>query len=177
MAVRRRLIRGLAEQLVVKSKTIKAPIPVERIARRQGIRIVAQPYEGNISGFYYRDKQQTVIGVNSEHHLHRRRFTIAHELGHYFLHKGLLETVHVDREFQLKLRSDAASQGTDPDEVEANVFAAELLMPAGFIESDLQKMSGLDLHDESLLRGLAQAYRVSLQALLIRLTNLGYIDL
>ena len=65
--------------------------------------------------------------------------------------------------------------GEDINEKEANYFAAELLMPAKFLRQELEGKR-LDLFDDSgTLEKLAKKYKVSVQALTIRLTNLGYI--
>lgn len=60
-------------------------------------------------------------------------------------------------------------------EMEANLFAAELLMPKQFLDADLAKLGGLDLFEDEVLRDLAKKYEVSVQAMTHRLTNLEYI--
>ena len=57
--------------------------------------------------------------------------------------------------------------------MEANRFAAEILMPIDFLRRDLEKQE-FDLADDSQLRSLARRYGVSTQALAIRLNGLGY---
>ena len=112
-----------------------------------------------------------MIGINQDQATVRKRFTIAHELGHLLLHEHSL--VHVDSGFRVRLRSGQSSEGTDRDEMEANRFAAELLMPIEFLQADLEKQE-FDLADDSQLRALANRYGVSTQALAIRLNGLGY---
>ncbi|USK87293.1 ImmA/IrrE family metallo-endopeptidase [Peribacillus asahii] len=51
------------------------------------------------------------ISVNKNHSRQRQRFTIAHELGHFLLHKGT--AIHVDRNFRVNFRNGASSQATD----------------------------------------------------------------
>lgn len=177
MPLSRRRIRELAEGLLDDANVDAPPVPVERLVRTRGALIRPQSYDDKISGFLYRDHDRTVIGVNSDHHPHRRRFTIAHELGHALLHKGIVDEVHVDRAFQVKMRDERSSQGTDIEEREANLFAAELLMPVRFLEQDLSDVDPVDLLDEAFVLKLARRYRVSVQALLFRLSNLGYISL
>ena len=67
------------------------------------------------------------------------------------------------------------------EEVEANVFASELLMPEFLLREDLEGCESLDMLDEDLVDELvvelAQKYEVSRQALLIRLGRLGYASL
>lgn len=111
---------------------------------------------------------QTVIGVNSLHHPNRQRFTIAHELGHLLLHK---DEVHIDRSFRVNRRDEVSSLAVDPDEIEANRFAAELLMPYNLVMADLLECE-IDLEDEDEIRRLAKKYEVSLQAMTHRIINL-----
>jgi len=173
MAIRRRKIESMIEELLSSYKINEAPVPVERIAKAKGARIFYQSLEDNMSGFLYRDKRQAVIGVNTHHAPARQNFTTAHELGHLLLHDQ--EQLHVDHEFRVRLRDDVSSQGTDDDEREANFFAASLLMPKQFLEEDLASEEFVDLLDDDFLSELARKYGVSSQALVNRLKNLDYI--
>lgn len=128
--------------------------------------------DDEIDGFLYREGGQPVIGVNRNQALVRRRFTVAHELGHLLLHET--GDVHVDRGFRIFLRDSHSREGVDQHEMEANRFAAELLMPIEFLGDDLATRQ-FDFADDKQLRALAKRYGVSTQALAIRLTGLGYI--
>jgi Zn-dependent peptidase ImmA (M78 family) len=174
MAIRRKKIKALVDALLNENNVIDAPVPVADIARAQGARIVFDRLEGDMSGFLYRDANQTVIGVNTIHAKTRQNFTISHECGHLLLHEQ--EQMHVDHEFRVRLRDDVSSQGTDDAEREANLFAASLLMPKEFLEKDLEGEQYVDVLDDLLLRRLARKYGVSTQALVNRLKNLGYIQ-
>jgi Zn-dependent peptidase ImmA (M78 family) len=177
MAVRRKQIRDAVESLLARHKITRAPVPVDKIAKELGIQIKLDKVDGNLSGFIVRDKgKRTLIGANKSHHPNRQRFTIAHELGHYLLHAG--HTVHLDEgrvAFTVNLRSSESSKGEDNDEREANLFAAELLMPAKFLREDLEGVELDLLGNNKLLAELAKKYSVSLQALTFRLTYLRYI--
>jgi Zn-dependent peptidase ImmA (M78 family) len=59
----------------------------------------------------------------------------------------------------------------DPKEIEANRFAAELLMPYNMVLADLKKRP-IDVENEEAIRELAQKYQVSVQAMTHRITNL-----
>lgn len=147
------------------------PIPVAKIARAEGLEVVMRHLETDISGFLAKTGPSAgLIGVNSHHPRVRQRFTIAHELGHFFLsdHEGL----HVDHKFEFKLRDETSAEGTDPEEVEANSFAARFLMPTKMLKRDVTEMGPIDAVDESAIRDLAQKYQVSAQALLIRIHQL-----
>lgn len=180
MTVRRKQIRDLVETLLSEHRIFKGPVPIERIARSLGIEITLDEVDDNLSGFLFRDKKdnRAIIGANKSHSLNRRRFTIAHELGHFLLHEG--ELVHLDEApgpFLVNLRDDKSASGEDANEREANLFAAELLMPAKFLRQDLEG-ERVDLLDGGdLMERLARKYKVSVQALTFRLTNLAYIRL
>jgi Zn-dependent peptidase ImmA (M78 family) len=173
MAIRRKKIESLVEDLLTAYKINDAPVPVERIAVAKGARIFYQSLEDDMSGFLYRDKTQAVIGINTHHPAVRQNFTTAHELGHLLLHDQ--EQFHIDRSFRFRLRDEASGQGTDDAEREANLFAASLLMPKRFLEADLQNEEFVNVLDGDSLSELARTYGVSTQALVIRLKNLGYI--
>jgi len=85
--------------------------------------------------------------------------------------------VHIDRpqQFQVKLRGPASSQGVDNEEMEANLFAAELLMPARFLVRDFQGFDPTDENDET-VADLAEKFGVSKQAMSIRLAYLGLLN-
>ncbi|HXJ21761.1 MAG TPA: ImmA/IrrE family metallo-endopeptidase [Polyangia bacterium] len=180
MAVRRKVIRRLVEDLLAKNGIENAPVPVDEIADKESVDVRYEATDDDgLSGFLLRGpavpgELRAIIGVNKYHHVNRQRFSIAHELGHLLLHAAG-EEVHVDRDtvFRVKRRDSESSKGTDPDEREANAFAAELLMPASFLLRDLEDIEVLE-DSNSAVADLASRYGVSQQALMIRLANLGY---
>lgn len=178
MTVRRKHIRSLVDRLLIQNHIHSAPVPVEDIAKSLGVTVIRQPAEDDLSGFLYRDrkKKTAVIGVNSTHHPNRQNFTLAHELGHFLLHESS-DDVHVDRRFQVKFRSGVSSEGTDVEEKEANLFAAEILMPADLLAEEMEKIDIVDLDDETVVARLARRYGVSTQAMTFRLAYLGYVRL
>lgn len=89
-------------------------------------------------------------------------------LGHQF-QAG--EHVHVDAGNYISKRGPRSSQGVDPKEVEANQFAAALLMPSRCLRSKA-KLHGSPLWDSDVTE-LARAFKVSEQAMTIRLQTLG----
>ncbi|MCY4427675.1 MAG: ImmA/IrrE family metallo-endopeptidase [Halieaceae bacterium] len=166
-----RELRPLVESLLEAERVEKPPVPVERIARLLGAEVRYLPFEGELAGMLIRDEagRGIVIGVNSLHHLNRRRFTIAHECGHLQLHKG--QRAYVDRSpLRINRRDEVSSQAMNVEEIEANRFAAELLMPYDMIVEDLMGVA-LDIEDEGALKELGDRYRVSIQALTLRLRS------
>ena len=179
MLIRRKMIRERALELLERFAVKQAPVPVDDLARLLGAKVVKQDAPDELSGFVLREptKGVVIIGVNAQHHPNRQRFTIGHELGHFLLHEG--ERLHSDKQwtgYQVKLRSEQSSTGTNVDEIEANLFAAELLMPVPFLNTDLAKLAPSKLSAEENIMRLAKKYKVSEQALTLRLTSLGYIQ-
>jgi Zn-dependent peptidase ImmA (M78 family) len=161
----REAARGVLESFSVKS----APVPVERIVKGRGIVLQYAPLADDLSGMAFIRDGVKIIGVNALHHPNRQRFTIAHELAHHELHpEHLSGEVHVDKAFRVLMRDDVASQGSDRLEIQANAFAAELLMPHAFLK-ELVDPAGLDLDDDARLEALARKFRVSTSALRFRL--------
>jgi Zn-dependent peptidase ImmA (M78 family) len=174
MAPRYKEARRKAVELLKLGKTKSAPINVEKLAKIVQAKIHYEPLDDQISGLVTRTEDGTaIIGVNASHAPTRQRFTIAHEIGHLLLHEELL---HIDRRFPIALRSATASMGIDSDEIEANQFAAELLMPAELIEKDVDRLldNGVDI--EAAVAELADEYNVSQQAMTIRLNSLGFLS-
>ena len=144
-------------------------MPVDEIAESYGIEVRYEPAEDGLSGALIRKgAQEVVIGVNSFHHPNRQRFTVAHEIAHYLLHKGM--EMHVDQDFRVNLRDQRSSEAVSWEEIEANRFAAELLMPTEFITRDTRRY---ETFDENAKQRLATRYRVSAHAMGLRLANLG----
>jgi len=73
--------------------------------------------------------------------------------------------------FRINLRSPSSSRAEDVQEIEANAFAASLLMPQLFLQKDIASIE-LDFEDPSRILPLAQKYGVSVQAMTFRLLNL-----
>lgn len=165
------IARKIREALA-KTNTESPPVDVEEIARNCGISIVRDQLEDDISGFIVRKKDQIYIGINSSHPANRQRFSIAHELGHYFLHLTQSNDFFVDRNAAY-FRNQKSGQGTISQEIAANTFAAELLMPQRMIEQELSRHEG-ELDDIEIYK-LSNQFRVSDQAMRYRLANLGVI--
>src|SRR5438270_408197 len=97
MAIRRKQIRDLVENLLRRHNVTEGTVPIEKIVKSFGIEIKLDKVDDDLSGFLVRENSErgrTMIGANKSHHPHRQRFTIAHELGHFILHRG--ERVHLD---------------------------------------------------------------------------------
>lgn len=171
MAPQFSLAKRKARELLNKAGIRTAPVEVEKLAEVVGARVEYEAYDGELSGMLLRRGDDAVIGVNLKHAPTRQRFSIAHEIGHMILHRS--ENFHIAEKFQIKFRDLRSSTGQDSDEIEANQFAAELLMPEELLARDISGYLGTD--PETAIGDLARKYQVSEQAMAIRLSVLGYV--
>lgn len=121
VAQRLRVEHAVADEVLVN---------VAAMAEARGAAVVYEAFPHDVSGMLVRQDDSIVIGVNQDHPESRQRFTIAHELGHLILHRGrplVVDSVRVN------LRDSRSSMATDLEEIEANSFAAELLMPRDLV--------------------------------------------
>lgn len=123
------VIRHIAEPNVY-------PRDIRALIKRLGVSIRIEPMEQQKSGYLRRLGNGWVIGVNSLHHPRRQLFTLAHELGHYVLHR---ETVG---EFEDATLFRAEGYGEWGVEKEANEFAADLLMPKDDFRACVRRYEG-----------------------------------
>lgn len=171
--LRRREIERLAEDLLNRHGLRSAPIQVEKIAELEKIEVIRVSAGWNESGFLLREgESHPVIGINRKNSPKRQRFTIAHELGHWRLHPG--RPLIVDHSVMINKRNDVSSQATEPEEVQANQFAAALLMPESLVR-DCAASGGFRSRDELISR-LASEFDVSTDSMAWRLVNLGILS-
>ncbi|TLD94490.1 ImmA/IrrE family metallo-endopeptidase [Helicobacter jaachi] len=111
-------------------KTLKAhsdgeyPIKVVDLAHAMGLRVMETKFtKDSIAGLL--DMNERTIYIAKSEGYARKRFSIAHEIGHYVLHKE--ECQKEGR--HISYRDEISSLGFEIKEIEANFFAANLLMP------------------------------------------------
>src|ERR1044072_4216079 len=86
MATRRHL-QQLANSLI--GDNPKLPINIDKIIKSQGLKLV--PYdEDGVSGILMIEQNNTTIAYAQHESPKRQRFTKAHELGHFMLHRGVV---------------------------------------------------------------------------------------
>lgn len=150
------------------------PVNIIGLANALGISVYGIDIDNdNLSGYIAKDKDGYYICVNRKHPATRQQFTIAHEIGHFILHKDVLDSGNLpptmykvgDGIIPALARSDYNSPIYREMETEANKFAAELLMPK---EEFIKKANEC----EDLVE-LALAFKVSVGAASIRANNLG----
>lgn len=142
----------------------EAPVDVVAVAASFGVTVWEDLLPSGISGKLFRDQANGgmsgySIVANSAEGYRRRRFTIAHELGHFILHRSLIGDSVSDDEWY---RSGLSTK----EEAQANRAAADILMPYRLISS--MRESGIT--DPEIL---ADRLEVSSLAMRIRLGLAG----
>ena len=163
---RLRWATGYARRVISRARITAPPVNVQRIAEAYGVEVIEESFPDDISGALHRGREQSVIAVNKGHHENRQRFTIAHELGHYLLHAD--SPAYYDHEHQVGVhfRASTAAGNWDVKEVEANRFAAELLMPRRMIIEAIQRSGAAEAST------LAKLFEVSEEAMTYRLADI-----
>lgn len=154
-------VNSRAEDLLEQFRIDDAPIPVESIAKQLGFAVLIADFDdAKISGFVRLDPKMEIILSRSDAPT-RRAFTLAHEIGHYILHRDQLEN---DSSMAILYRKPIGGE-KDPIEKEANAFAATLLVP----EFLLRKYHNYDLSESQ----MASIFGVSTEVMHYRLIQTG----
>lgn len=145
---------------------VKYPVDLNRIAEEFNLPIYYEKLDDNLAGCFIAEDKGAAIVLNNNDAVVRQRFTLAHELGHFISYKIQEKTGKIFDE-----RSTLAGLGTDPEEIFANKFAAELLMPKDEFMNKFKEFKN-NHHDLECLDYLAKHFNVSRQAIEIRYDNL-----
>jgi len=158
-------VKQKASKVLSDNHIIEPFVNVFDIADEAGLSIEYRKMpQGNtdVSGFF--DSKTRTIYVNVDNSIARRTYTVAHELGHYFLG-------HQPDEYGLYRRNNSYSGTKEEKEKEADCFAANLLMPEGMVRKELKEYPFL----KSSIQLLADRFGVSSSAMTYRLINLRII--
>jgi Zn-dependent peptidase ImmA (M78 family) len=138
--------------------TNEIPVRVGALAKALGLTVVVATLPLSISGMVKPEDGKFVIKVNRFEPKERQRFTIAHEIAHYLLHRDLIAKGVVDSTlYRSKLSSRL--------EAEANKLAADILMPRKLVAQELASVPG---YVDDVDAYLAERFRVSKPAMDIR---------
>ena len=159
-------IEKFASQTLKDHQIYGIPVDPVVLANKLGIKVSNALFsDSSLSGMIAKRGNSVSILVNDSDSPNRKRFTIAHELGHQLLH------LHTDGEFidseldLYRIEEVEGSKGKHIEEIEANKFAAALLMDANYIKQYWEKT-------KSVIE-LAEIFKVSEAAMGIRLNVLG----
>jgi len=162
---RRPFARQMARK-VVKAFHLKGPpVDVAAIIAERGLRVVVSDVEGAVSGQLFPKQREIFVNAHNRS-VARQRFTMAHELGHWELRHHFGDDLPPDSQgFEGVYEGEGESEGRSAIEIEANAFAAELLMPASWIKKERRPL-GTDRAQE-----LVELYQVSREAMFYQLMH------
>ncbi len=177
-------IEDKAKQVLGRWGMSALPVDPLAIAHREGVGVLTVAFlDESMSGSITLDATgTTTIRLNRQDSPVRKRYTIGHELGHYFLHlvrrqtaggavpSGAVQQFTDGTNNLFRQPSKARQQASDEArrEYQANLFAAALLMPEDDVRTLWQKFDSVC--------ELARVFDVSDQAMSIRLGQLGLLD-
>jgi len=150
----RKFARKIVNDYFKNNPPIELPIPVEKLATYNGFEIFELDSLGaNQRAIFYNSKieNRKLIGINKDYHINNKRFSIGHELGHYFLgHPPEFDCT----EDEIKVYNQ-----------EADEFSGELLLPLDLLKEKIKEIKNI--------KELATIFQVSEQALFIKIQNQG----
>lgn len=154
----------------IKRATESAPVNIESLIRSFGIELDKfADLDPEISGeIAYIGDGKYRISANKTHHYYRQRFTIAHELGHYILHRELIGSgIDDNRAYRSVKNGNFYNKNiTDAHEAQANRFAANILMPDHLVRAEFKNCNGD-------ISAMSRKFKVSREAIGYALQNLG----
>ena len=128
----------MAKRVLAESKVRVPPVDLRQIlsANRIGYEEV-DDFPDTVDALIIADGAKFYAAVNARQHLHRQRFSLAHELGHFFLHReGMPEdAVTIDN----PPSGEADTPMKSATEIEADLFAGELLVPLEMLKLHVGK--------------------------------------
>lgn len=163
MKTRERYVREKAQKLLKDSGQIGVPVDLTRICAFLGFQYMeVDIFPDSLSALCIRKDGQKFAAVNRNHHPNRKRFSLAHEIGHWVLAhmtESLLPEVTLDN-------PPNPNQYREYDRIresEANQFAGELLVPSVHLRNIAKETMDVAT--------LAKHFHVSPQVVTIRLMN------
>ena len=154
------IARNTARKLLVEMCIADSPIVINDVVRHlkksYDLHVIPWNFGKDTSGIQTSEGEIKFISYNKNQHVHRQRFTVAHEIGHLLLG-------HTNINYDHDLYS------TKPEDIEADQFAAELLIPLQMIKGDVRDgCNNIPL--------LAKKYNVSEEVVWLRLKSCGLIN-
>ncbi len=153
---------GLSQDLkdVIKKHQNDVPIKIGELVKDFGVEVKISTLDVGISGMIHPSQNGYKIVINKHEPEYRRRFTLAHELAHFLLHRDLIGSGISDNVLY-------RSQLSDTREAEANRLASDILMPPEKLKEAQADLMMPKLADA--VSPLAQLFKVSEEAMRIRL--------
>lgn len=152
-----------ADRIVLERHLGEVPVKLGAIARDFGIDVKLSSLPLNISGQITKTTSGYEIKINRHESRQRQRFTLAHELAHYLLHRDIIDRMGGTLTDNVLYRSGASEN----IEFEANRLASQIVMPEAALRRAYSKYG--DHLSESAVELLAEEFGVSKAAMEIRI--------
>ncbi len=160
------LFRRIAahDRSIVERQLRDKPVRLGLLARELGINVKLSALGRGLSGLVESKDGGYTIKINRHETRERQRFTLAHEIAHFLLHREVIDA-------NGEIRDNVLYRSGQPErlEHEANRLAADLIMPNDLVQSDLASI-GVPVSD-AVIERLAQEWQVSKAAMEIRLSS------
>lgn len=142
------------------------PVKLGSLARALGVAdIKIASMSPGVSGQITREDNRYIIRINRNEARERQRFTLAHEIAHYLLHRHVIDSYPDGITDNVLYRSGAPEK----IEYEANRLAADLVMPISIVEDKIRSFGGIV--NEAAIERMAEIFDVSKAAMEIRLST------
>lgn len=160
-------IKNIADGTLKLYSNGEYPVNVLHIAKGLELKVYDATFDKDDVAGMLKAKEKEILIAQNDSPL-RQRFSIAHEIGHYVLHYYGKLFEEKDQEKHISFRDNTSSLGFSVREIEANFFAANLLMPENKVK---------ELYNEGFsLEEMAYFLNVSKIAMGHRLEYLGLFD-
>lgn len=167
---KKEMMRVRADQraVIADAQVANFPVKLGLVARNLGVEILVTTMQPGVSGQIRLEGDRYVIRINRHEARERQRFTIAHEIAHFLLHKDKIDATEGGISDNVLYRSGQP----EAIEFEANRLASEIVMPDQKVEEKLRQHGGR-VTDE-VIDLLAEEFQVSRAAMEIRLSNFEF---
>ena len=166
-STRRSDVDRLAKEILTQHGLFSVPVDPVVLANLLGVTVNNAKFsDESWAALIAKRDHTTRIFVEQSDPPYRKRFSIAHELGHHFLHlpgEGEIVDKHADM-FREKEPSIGSVSEERIREIQANWFAAALLMPAELVH--------IEWHRDPSVKRMATLFNVSEEAMGYRLDTL-----
>ena len=143
------------------------PVKLGQLAKELDVSILVSSMTTGVSGQIKREDDRYIIRVNRHEARERQRFTIAHELAHFLLHRPIIDGSPDG------IKDNVLYRSGEPERVEfeANRLAADIVMPMHLVKKVLRdEFNGVVT--EATIESLAERFQVLKAAMEIRLSTI-----
>jgi Zn-dependent peptidase ImmA (M78 family) len=155
--------RQMARKVLKDCGITEPPVDLEYLLEKQGYEYLeVDTFPKKVDALFVETAGSCYFAVNGCHHLHRKRFSVAHEFGHILLKHNV---GYYDTEISIDTPPEAQyhTNAEDAFEKEANAFAGELLIPLDMLKKEFGRSPEIPV--------LAKLFLVSQDAMAVAISN------